>query len=411
MNLEHDGILFFDLTLTGHHMEFLFHLMSYRSKHPELPPFIFLIHPDYIRSAPAWFLPRDIQGRGLRLIHPNEDEMHLLNNAGPQENADLQLRILSRGIEESGLHRCCIMALNKLEKVLGSRAGRSLPCVLTGIYFAPFTWDTIENRQKYSIRGLVKWLIKYLEMAWMLRNRNLKKIFLLNDESSAQRLNRIYNRPGLFYPLADPVFRIPDKHVTHGNLYVGSDRTRKRLLLFGSLASRKGIFLALEAVASLPDQIAGKIELVYAGPIDKKEKTEFLSGVERVISRCPSVSIRIIDHFIDYESIPDWFKASDCIIIPYTSSEGSSGIIGHAALYDKPLIGPRQGLLGSLIRKYDLGQTLESIAPTELAAAMTRLAVQDQSLVGDYSGMRRYVLEHEPDRFVETLIEPLLADT
>lgn len=39
----------------------------------------------------------------------------------------------------------------------------------------------------------------------------------------------------------------------------------------------------------------------------------------------------------------------------------SSGVLGYAALFNKPVIGPSDGLIGMLIKGNNLGITLESI--------------------------------------------------
>ena len=44
--------------------------------------------------------------------------------------------------------------------------------------------------------------------------------------------------------------------------------------------------------------------------------------------------------------------------MPYHITNLSSGVIGYAALFGKPVIGPSKGLLGHLINKYQLGETV-----------------------------------------------------
>lgn len=46
------------------------------------------------------------------------------------------------------------------------------------------------------------------------------------------------------------------------------------------------------------------------------------------------------------------------ILIPYTNTNQSSGVIGYASYFNKTVIGPKEGLLGQIIQSYNLGLTL-----------------------------------------------------
>ena len=61
------------------------------------------------------------------------------------------------------------------------------------------------------------------------------------------------------------------------------------------------------------------------------------------------------DYFCEYEHITELVAMSDCILIPYDNTAQSSGVLGIAALYGKMLFAPDKGLLGYLVRKYNLG--------------------------------------------------------
>lgn len=77
----------------------------------------------------------------------------------------------------------------------------------------------------------------------------------------------------------------------------------------------------------------------------------------------------VFDEFCSYQFIADWCRACEAILVPYLMAYNSSGCIGYAAQCDKPVIGPSYGLLGRLIKKYNLGIMIDKITPQTLISA------------------------------------------
>ena len=392
------GILFFDLEITGHHVEYLYHLITYRISHPECPNFVLVTHPDFTNRLCAFNLPRDWQSRGIAVIHPSEQEMLRLTGTRPIfKQAAVEFRILCKNIQEHQISRCYLMMLNKFQFVVGSRIGKTLPCDIRGIIFNPF--GAIDNRTSF-------WLLKFrkhCQMLWMLRNPKLEHIYILNDNDVAQYLNRRYHRTNFFVSLPDPILRPPG--VGHYDMAAPSFNPSKKthFLLFGSLSERKGIFLVLEALKLLPDDIHYGVEVIFAGRLVGQDREAFLTAFSEFQRIRPSLDIRLMDEFMPYESIPELFSVVDCVLAPYVGNQASSGVLGHAALYGKPVIGPDRGLVGKLIRGYGLGIAIESMDAEKLAAAITSFSKNKVKHI-DTTGMERFVQERHPYRFVEMLI-------
>ena len=112
-----------------------------------------------------------------------------------------------------------------------------------------------------------------------------------------------------------------------------------------------------------------------------------------------SVNIRVYDKFCSNEFLADLCKTSDVILLPYASTCQSSGVLGHAAYYGKPVIGPAEGLVGKIIRKRGLGIAIEHITPQTLADVMVR--IDKQELLSSYKDATRV------DRFIGNIFERL----
>ena len=55
------------------------------------------------------------------------------------------------------------------------------------------------------------------------------------------------------------------------------------------------------------------------------------------------------------------------MLIPYKFVNQSSGIIGYSAQFQLPVIGPKEGLIGKLIKRYKLGYTIPNINHLSIA--------------------------------------------
>ena len=62
--------------------------------------------------------------------------------------------------------------------------------------------------------------------------------------------------------------------------------------------------------------------------------------------------IKIVAGFVSDEIKHSYFSSAKCVAIPYINWHGSSGVLGHALLYDKVVIGPRGFHIGKVLEEY-----------------------------------------------------------
>lgn len=391
-------LLFFDMAVDGHHVEYLYHLINYRVSHPECPEFVLFTHPDFVKSVEQLNLPTFWQGKGVRVIHPSDEEMQrLAKKKSIFLRAKEEFRILKEFSEKHEIKCCHLMALDHLQFALGSDDGRYFRSPIRGILFAPYA---LMEGTPYTI--YFSRLRKHLQILWMLRNRKIEHIYILNNIECAQYFNERYRLPNFFVPLPDPILLPPTAN--HQCIKLKTERSRYRFLMFGSLSTRKGVFHIIDALYQIPEFVADKIEVVFAGKMAPEDRTCFRSRVTDLLNKRSKVKISIQDKFIPFEEIPALFLESDCILLPYTITHGSSGIIGHSALYHRPIIGSANGLIGKLIRDYRLGIDIKPVNGRTLMVAMMEM-LRKASLNDDISGMQMYIEEHGANKFVKIFTE------
>jgi glycosyltransferase involved in cell wall biosynthesis len=390
--------LFFDLEVTGHHVEYISHLIRYRVQHNSAGKVILLIHPLAIERLADFNLPENWE-KAVVIEHPNDKEQQILDKTKSKvQKANKELKILKRIGDKYQASTCCLMSLNKYQLALGGRLGRSLPGNIRGILFNPL------GRTGKLLNDFLLGPRKKVQISWILRNEKINKIFLLNDKEKAVELNTYYRKRKVFKSLPDPVQPLFSGQVDPVSTTKGENDERIKFLLFGSLSERKGIFTVLGALEVLQTSVSSHIEVIFAGKLNKKDGANFIARLKRLKENNSELKLTLIDKFLSNTEAANLFAGADFILAPYIGSEASSGIIGHAAFYKKPVIGPGKGLIGKLINDYRLGLAIEPMDAGNLSSAIVKTS-GNQTIQSSTEGMEAFVQERHPDVFVKTLIE------
>lgn len=225
--------------------------------------------------------------------------------------------------------------------------------------------------------------------------KHLKKVFLLNDAESVKFYNAKY-KTDKFAFLPDPI-----DVVVSNKEDVATGRKEEKIILLhaGCFRKEKGTFAIIEALRMLPTDIRDKFKFILCGSstIDEDNRR----AVEEMRDLAGLMDTEFYNSFVPAEFLHKQYQRADYILIPYQNSAQSSGNLGHAASYGKPVIGPKEGLLGHLIESYKLGYCLEALAPESIAALLTEIARGDKRSFE----FEKYTSMLEPRVFSKLLLE------
>ena len=189
------------------------------------------------------------------------------------------------------------------------------------------------------------------------------KILILNDSSSSKQLNKLYHT-SKFCSLPDPYVPLNLSKSDKIRLKFGINEKTKLFIHFGSMNENKGTLTVLESIKYLKQTDCMDIVFFFAGVVEDDIKIRFYKLIEELNN---GVRIIIKDEFCSYNFLASLCKECDAILIPYKRSAQSSGVIGYAAQFGKPVIAPNKGLLAKLIKKYKLGILLNECNSVSLA--------------------------------------------
>lgn len=218
----------------------------------------------------------------------------------------------------------------------------------------------------------------------------LKRLFLLNDEDSAEYYNKKFHTDKFRF-LPDPVDCVVEK--------TENRRESKIVLLHaGRFRREKGTFIIIEGLKKLTSQEREQFKFILCGGSSLKEDEE--RAVESMSELGKIMDVEFYNGFVKEEFLHELYNRAHYILIPYSVYYSSSGNLGHAASYGKPVIGPYQGLLGHLIRKYNLGLTIESLDSDSIVKALRKVL---ESQPSEY-GFKQYADRCNPTQFAQILL-------
>lgn len=341
--------LVFEPNLSGHRLEYLHHLHEAALKD---------YAEDYIFVAPSHLQETSLQrghGEHIRIIYFDKDEEHELSRAvGKNFSYSLLCsRLLKKYIRTYKVDKVIVSTLMLYLPycLFYQQKGVELRGVIYAIYL--YRWSSM------SLKGKLLNVFKYFVLK---HSRCVESAFVLNDSASAKVLNKRYNTTKFKY-LCDPYVPLREMQVDPLGKYDLPSQSIK-FLHFGGLCRAKGTLILIEAIALLSDDALKRFVFIFAGKIHNDIRDEFY---QRLDSLGTKAHIIVLDEYIEDVTLASLCSMADCFLLPYKRTSQSSGVIGYAAQYGKPVIAPRNGLLGKLVRKYRLGELVDNVNPLSIA--------------------------------------------
>jgi len=146
--------------------------------------------------------------------------------------------------------------------------------------------------------------------------------------------------------------------------------SRKVILLYGAITTRKGVIELLRALSDPAFPL--KVDVLIAGKIMESAVWDQLNEASvRALRRAGR--IKIVDRFIEPGEEPALFAAADIVWLGYRGHYGSSGLLMQAADVGCPVLACEAGVLGWQTRRHSLGCTVNTTDSSAISAAVDAL--------------------------------------
>ena len=398
--------MLFDLSIRGHHPNYLRHLIKYWYDHKLSGSLSIVVSPKFLlEHGEVVALAVSCSQSQVKFVSITTEEETALNSRKSF------LKRAVRNFQEWKLLRkytallkathCLIMYFDTYELLLA--LGAQSPCPFSGIYFRPtFHYGEFSNYQFSWREALQKWREKLL-LSRLANNLQLKTLFCLDPFVSKYLGSKFLSRVNAV-TLPDPVETF-DRYEFQSHdcrQKLGIEPNRRVFLLFGSLTSRKGIWQLLEAIETLSPSLCQNMCLLLVG--ESNVETQLTSKIKAI---CQAKSIQIISRyeFIPEPEVPTYFQLADVILAPYQRHVGMSGILLLAAAAQKPVLSSDYGLMGELVRSYKLGITVDSTKPEQIARGMSQFLLEDLEKLSNRALMKNFAEQNSPEKFAQIIFQ------
>jgi len=340
--------IIFTIRHTGHNLEYLHHIYEYCSNLPD-KYFVFLI-PSRIKDRMSLLNWPEVNNILFDYISEEKQDYCQTNNKFLNSlRISLLLRKKVKEYNADTIFAITLMSLLPF-------AGFLVPVKISGIIYKIYLYTWKNESWKSKIADVTKYFL-------FTKSKQYSKVFILNDAISAKYLNRKWNsRKFLFLP--DPFLPIPVMNTFDFRQRYNIPKDFFIFAHFGSIQKRKGTLDVLESIHLIPEEYRKQILIVIAGKVDDNFRDLFY----RKFNTLPfQNNVLIIDDFCSYSLFASLCLCSSAILLPYTDTYQSSGMLGYASQFNVPVIGTQDGLLGKLIRRYHLGEVCAMKKPEAIA--------------------------------------------
>ena len=342
--------MIFDSSIDGHHMEYIHHIHTTACEEFNNIQFIFAVPKDFEnkKNKLSWK-----SCNWVKTIFIENKDIELCKNGNYITKAWNYARVLKKYTK--------IYNVNELFLITLIYPFPFLPLFLksdikvSGIIYRIYLYE-------WKTSSFFKKIKDALETYVMANAKCTKSIFTLNDNSAACYFNKLF-KVNKFKFLTDPINPVSiDPQNIRTKLQISE--SNEIYLHFGAMYERKGTLTILDAIEMLPEKELKNKCFIFAGKIGDDIKERFYKKKK---SLDPKVKILVYDEFCPYDFLNNLCYSCNYIIIPYKNISCSSGVVGYAAQLRKTLIAPKDGILGKLVRRYNLGISSNISNPYELA--------------------------------------------
>lgn len=329
-------ILIYDDQLSGHHLEYIHHLHEGASEIKDID-FIFAVPYNFneVKSKLNWS-----ESENTKYHYISKKETEVTGNIFTR--AYRRSKSLKRIALKYSVNEVFLISIMSFMPVITFILSKKIK--INGIIYLIYLYRWKNSKLIVKIIDSIKYLL-------LSKIKQFKNLYILNDESASIYLNKKFQTSKFIY-LPDPIIPLPSNKIENLRPKLKIPIENRIILHFGAISERKGSLNILRALSKINLEYHINTTIIFAGVVDQLIKYEFYELINSLDKR---VQIIIFDKFCDFEFIASLCYTCDYILIPYLNTNQSSGVLGYANQFKKPVVCPRHGLLGKLVRKHKLG--------------------------------------------------------
>ncbi len=281
--------------------------------------------------------------------------------------------------------------------------GQPSPCPVSCIYFRPtFHYGNLDDYHPNLKQRLAAWRKRILVQR-LLKLKQMDVLFSL-DSLAVGYIKDNFTTKASIRQLPDSFVRSQTTADEIANLR--SDLTiehdRKVCLLLGSLDTRKGPLQLLDAAQRLPASLQKKLCLLLVGTLGSDIEDEVIHKIER-LQQDTSIQVVLENEYVSDTIVQRYYELADVALTTYQRHMGMSSAIIRAALAEIPVLSSDYGLMGELVKRENLGITVDTTNPVSFSEGLAAVIDQPGRKLFDASNAAAFASSHSPAALAETL--------
>lgn len=388
--------IIYDPAVSGHHLDYLTFLVDFLLIQPQSvqEKYIFVVNPD----AKSRFSSAESKLK-FHYLDPSIIA-HFDSIKSILVKAKTEFDVIEALSETYHASNIILMFVDYMQLEIGKRQSNKLK--LSGIFFSPFRPQfEDQNTIKNKLNGILKGIRKDLQVRWMLRNKNLNRLFILNDRSAVAEFNHKYGNRFSFLP--DPAPNFNTTAQLESMVFLRKkykiDSSKKVLLIFGSISRKKNIENIIEALKLLSPAYQQQIVLYICGEPDEEYSMKLSQLLTKSAISLPNITFIPHLSFVPSAIIDDIFRLSSLILSPYINYYNSSGVVSLAAKYNVPILVAESSLAADIVSEYKLGFAVNPKKSADIAAILSFFLCDGKLIDGS-----KYLIDFSADKFCEEIL-------
>lgn len=343
--------LIFSESISGHRLEYLHHIYSAVINHKD--DFVFIVPSDFEdkKDLLNWESSSNIKFKYL-----TENERIKCSTSNLVKKGWSISKTIRKYVKEEKAKRVFLIDIMMIMPFAPIFISSQIK--LSGILYKIYLYE----KKRTFLRFIIDKIIYLL----FTKSNCFSNLYVLNDEEGTRKLNKIYNMYKFQY-LPDPIPNINLNVIKDLRDELNIPKSNRVYFQFGTLDRRKNTINILKAIELMSDIELNNKTFIFSGRLSSSVENEFNDLVNKL---CKRVQLIVLKGFVPFETLNNLCYTSDVLFTLYSNTSQSSGTIGYAGFFMKPVIGPSKGLLGSLIRNNQLGYTLDEICPQSIKEAI-----------------------------------------
>jgi glycosyltransferase involved in cell wall biosynthesis len=379
-------ILLFDTITDGHHPDYLIHLIGFYSGNKEVELLVatgecFLAQFESRQKAED-----NVWGDNVTFLSIPTEKINSIHSKPIYLRSIIEWNMLVDMAKEINASHALLMYFDYYQ--LGILLGKKSPCPVSAIYFRP----NFSKNDHGIYPRIKKWMITQV-----LKSGQIQNLFCL-VHSLIPYLNELKTQTNCI-PICDPVkqFQISISEIKEfKNKYLITG-DKKIFLNFGYLDDRKGMEVFIDACATLPQVALAKICLLLAGPVPPY----YEKIIEAKLAQVPELEVIRCYGYLPAREVQICFELSDVVLILYQDFLNMSSVLIRAAMTNKPSFATQTGVIGEIVKRNNLGLTVDATSINEVAVELTKMIENGISYSEDH--LKRVAKENSLPSFLSTI--------